>query len=81
MKTLPFTEKELDYLLRNAIVNYEKVCQAIQRENKEYLTQEVGTLREQHYDILNRYHQQCMIYTNQARKYSQWLREMYGKIE
>lgn len=81
MKTLPFTEKELDYLFRNAIDIYEKVCQAIQRENKEYLTQEVGTLREQHYDILNRYHQQCMIYTNQARKYSQWLREMYGKIE
>lgn len=80
MKTLPFTEKELEYLLRNAIDNYEKVCQAIQRENKEYLTQEVGTLREQHYDILNRYHQQCMIYTNQARKYSQWLREMYGKV-
>lgn len=80
MKTLPFTESELYYLSRNAISNYEKICEAIQRENKEYITQDTGTLREQHYDILNRYHQQCMIYTNQARKYSKWLREMYGKI-
>lgn len=80
MKTLPFTEKELNYLLRNAIDNYEKICQAIQRENKDYLKQETKILCEQHYDILNRYHQQCMIYANQAHKYSKWLREMYGKM-
>lgn len=77
MKMLPFTEKELCYLFQNAVNNYEKICQAIQRENKEYLTQEVATLCEQHYDILNRYHQQCMIYSNQARKYAKWLRQMY----
>mgnify|MGYP007000684548 CR=1 FL=1 len=80
MKILPFTQKELEYMQRNAIDNYEKVCQAIQRENKEYLTQENHTIKEQHYDILNRYHQQCMLYCNQARKYSQWLREMYGQL-
>lgn len=80
MKTLPFTERELNYLLNNAINNYEKIFQAIQREYMEYIIQDTKILQEQHYDILNRYHQQCMIYTNQARKYSKWLREMYGKI-
>lgn len=80
MKTLPFTENELDYLLRNAIDNYEKIYVAIQREYMDYAIQQEKILPEQHYVILNRYHQQCMIYTNQAHKYAKWLREMYGKM-
>ena len=67
MKTLPFTEKELDILISNAQKNYYCVIQNINKEEREFLTQETKTLLEQHFDILNRLHQQAMIYSNQIR--------------
>ena len=80
MKTLPFTEKELDMLISNAQKNYYCVIQNINREEREFLTQETKTLLEQHFDILNRLHQQAMIYSNQIRKYAAMKRIMYGKV-
>lgn len=79
MKTLPFTEKELDMLISNAQKNYYCVIQNINREEREFLTQETKTLLEQHFDILNRLHQQAMIYSNQIRKYAAMRRIMYAK--
>ena len=80
MKTLPFTEKELDMLISNAQKNYYCVIQNINKEEREFLTQETKTLFEQHFDILNRLHQQAMIYSNQIRKYAAMRRIMYGKV-
>ena len=80
MKTLPFTEKELDILISNAQKNYYCVIQNINKEEREFLTQETKTLLEQHFDILNRLHQQAMIYSNQIRKYAAMKRIMYGKV-
>ena len=79
MKTLPFTEKELDMLICNAQKNYYCVIQNINKEEREFLTQETKTLLEQHFDILNRLHQQAMIYSNQIRKYAAMRRIMYAK--
>ena len=80
MKTLPFTEKELDMLISNAQKNYYCVIQNINKEEREFLTQDTKTLLEQHFDILNRLHQQAMIYSNQIRKYAAMKRIMYGKV-
>lgn len=80
MKTLPFTEKELDMLISNAQKNYYCVIQNINKEEREFLTQDTKTLLEQHFDILNRLHQQAMIYSNQIRKYASMQRVMYGKV-
>ena len=80
MKTLPFTEKELDMLISNAEKNYYCVIQNINKEEREFLTQDTKTLLEQHFDILNRLHQQAMIYSNQIRKYAAMKRIMYGKV-
>ncbi len=79
MKTLPFTEKELDMLIRNAQKNYYCVIQNINKEENEFLTQDTSKLLEQHFDILNRLHQQAMIYSNQIRKYAAMKRIMYAK--
>ena len=79
MKTLPFTEKELDMLIRNAQKNYYCIIQNINKEEREFLTQDTSKLLEQHFDILNRLHQQAMIYSNQIRKYSAMRRIMYAK--
>ena len=79
MKTLPFTEKELDMLISNAQKNYYCVIQNINKEEREFLTQDTRTLLEQHFDILNRLHQQAMIYSNQIRKYAAMRRIMYAK--
>ena len=79
MKTLPFTEKELDMLISNAQKNYYCVIQNINKEEREFLTQDTKTLLEQHFDILNRLHQQAMIYSNQIRKYTAMRRIMYAK--
>lgn len=80
MKTLPFTEKELDMLICNAQKNYYCVIQNINKEEREFLTQDTSKLLEQHFDILNRLHQQAMIYSNQIRKYAAMRRIMYGKV-
>ena len=80
MKTLPFTEQELCSLIYNARNNYCRIMNKIAEEEKEYLSQNTKTLMEQHYDILNRLHQQAMIYSNQIRKYASMQRIMYGKI-
>ena len=80
MKTLPFTEKELDCLIDNARNNYRRVMNKILSEETEFLTQDTKTLLEQHFDILNRLHQQAMIYSNQIRKYASMRRVMYGKV-
>ena len=80
MKTLPFTEKELDMLISNAQKNYYCVIQNINKEEREFLTQDTKTLLEQHFDILNRLHQQAMIYSNQIRKYASMQRIMHGKV-
>lgn len=80
MKTLPFTENELDMLICNAQKNYYCVIQNINKEEREFLTQDTKTLLEQHFDILNRLHQQAMIYSNQIRKYAAMRRIMYGKV-
>ena len=79
MKTLPFTEKELFSLMSNARNNYCRIMNKIEEEEKEFLTQDTKTLLEQHYDILNRLHQQAMIYSNQIRKYAAMRRIMYAK--
>lgn len=80
MKTLPFTEKELDVLIDNAKNNYYYITVNIDKEEREFYTQENNTLLEQHFDILNRLHQQAMIYSNQIRKYASMRRVMYGKV-
>lgn len=80
MKTLPFTEKELDVLIDNAKSNYYYITVNIDKEEREFYTQETKTLLEQHFDILNRLHQQAMIYSNQIRKYAAMKRIMYGKV-
>ena len=80
MKTLPFTEKELDMLISNAQKNYYCVIQNINKEETDFLTQDTSKLLEQHFDILNRIHQQAMIYSNQIRKYASMRRIMYGKV-
>ena len=80
MKTLPLTEKELDMLISNAQKNYYCVIQNINKEENEFLTQDTSKLLEQHFDILNRLHQQAMIYSNQIRKYAAMKRIMYGKV-
>ena len=80
MKTLPFTEKELDVLIDNAKSNYYYITVNIDKEEREFYTQETKTLLEQHFDILNRLHQQAMIYSNQIRKYASMRRVMYGKV-
>ena len=79
MKTLPFTEQELCSLIYNARNNYCRIMNKIAEEEKEYLSQNTKTLMEQHYDILNRLHQQAMIYSNQIRKYAAMRRIMYAK--
>ena len=80
MKTLPFTEKELDVLIDNAKSNYYYITVNIDKEEREFYTQETKILLEQHFDILNRLHQQAMIYSNQIRKYASMQRIMYGKV-
>ena len=79
MKTLPFTENELDTLIYNARENYCRIIENIDKEEREFYTQETKTLLEQHFDILNRLHQQAMIYSNQIRKYAAMRRIMYAK--
>ena len=79
MKTLPFTEQELYMLIRNAQKNYYCIIQNINKEEREFLTQDTSKLLEQHFDILNRLHQQAMIYSNQIRKYAAMRRIMYAK--
>ena len=79
MKTLPFTEQELDTLIYNARENYCHIIENIDKEEMEFYAQDTKTLLEQHYDILNRLHQQAMIYSNQIRKYAAMRRIMYAK--
>lgn len=76
MKTLPFTKEEFDKLIVCANNNYHRVITAIDRENNEFLTQ--GGLDDLHYNVLNRLHQQAMIYSNQLYKYYRMRKEMYG---
>ena len=80
MKTLPFTEKELDMLIYNARENYCHIIENIDKEEMEFYAQDTKKLLEQHFDILNRLHQQAMIYSNQIRKYAAMNRIMYGKV-
>ena len=80
MKTLPFTEKELDTLIYNARENYCHIIENIDKEEMEFYAQNTKILLEQHFDILNRLHQQAMIYSNQIRKYASMRRVMYGKV-
>lgn len=80
MKTLPFTENELSILIYNARENYCNINEKIHKEELEFYTQVGETLLEQHFDILNRLHQQAMIYSNQIRKYAAMKRIMYGKV-
>ena len=79
MKTLPFTENELDTLIYNARENYCRIIENIDKEEMEFYAQDTSKLLEQHFDILNRLHQQAMIYSNQIRKYASMRRVMYGK--
>lgn len=76
MKTLLFNKEEFDRLIENAQKNYSDIIQGINRENREYYVQ--CGLPELHYNILNRLHQQAMIYSNQLYKYYRMKREMYG---
>ena len=76
MKTLPFSKEEFDRLIENAQKNYYKITTAIKREENNFTTQ--GGLTELHYNVLNRLHQQAMIYSNQLYKYHRMRREMYG---
>lgn len=79
MKTLPFTEQELNTLIRNARENYCRIIENIDKEEMEFYAQDTKTLLEQHFDILNRLHQQAMIYSNQIKKYAAMRRIMYAK--
>lgn len=80
MKTLPFTENELSILIYNARKNYCNINEKIHKEELEFDTQVGETLLEQHFDILNRLHQQATIYSNQIRTYATMKRIMYGKV-
>lgn len=76
MKTLPFTKEEFDRLIESAYKNYYRISAAIDREDADFLTQ--GGLNDLHYNVLNRLHQQAMIYSNQLYKYYRMRKEMYG---
>lgn len=75
MKILPFTKEEFERLIECSKKNYYRVITAIDREEAEYFKQ--GGLPELHYNVLNRLHQQAMIYSNQLYKYYRMKREMY----
>lgn len=76
MKTLPFNKEEFNRLIENAQKNYSNIIQGINRENHDYYAH--GGLPELHYNVINRLHQQAMIYSNQLYKYYRMKREMYG---
>lgn len=80
MKTLPFTENELIVLTTNAKNNYKRIMEKINEVTEDFLIQEpTVSSTQQYYDILNRLHQQAMIYSNQVRKYCGMRKIMYNK--
>ena len=80
MKTLPFTEKELIMLTTNAKQNYSRIMEKIKEVTEDFTTQEhTVSSTQQYFDILNRLHQQAMIYSNQVRKYCGMKKVMYSE--
>ena len=80
MKTLPFTEKELNKLIENAIKNYNLVYCKIIEAHEGYLKEETRPqIQELYFNTLNRLHQQAMIYSNQVRKYCGMKKVIYSK--
>lgn len=80
MKTLPFTENELNKLIENAIKNYNLICVKIEEAHNGYIKEETRPqIQELYFNTLNRLHQQAMIYTNQVRKYCGMKKVMYSK--
>lgn len=80
MKTLPFTENELNKLIEHAIKNYYLIYAKIKEVHNGYMQEETRPqIQELYFNTLNRLHQQAMIYSNQVRKYCGMKKVMYSE--